>query len=159
MPTDRQYMEDALDLVVSYLNDNFVDLLAAVKNERDDKTTPVPGVIHRGVSRRNAFPKIEVLPSGTGHDYGFEDQPLIRPWLLHNITLRITHQSARIDLVENTVLRYSEVVNRLQEDDDTFGGAFNWVQLQDEDYSYLLESQESKQMLAMMLIPIRCRTL
>lgn len=152
-------MEDTLDTIVDYLTNNFGPLLTTIKTERSDTETEEPKDIKRGVSRKNKFPKIEVLPSGTEHDYAFETQPLLEPWLVHGVVLRITHMAAKTELVEDTLLRYSETVNRLQEADDTFGGEFNWVQLGEEDYSEMLTSQEERQMMQMLLIPLTCRTL
>jgi hypothetical protein len=73
--------------------------------------------------------------------------------------IRITHVASSISEVENTLLRYSEAINRLQEADDTFGDEFNRVQLGDEDYSPMIENQETRQLLQQVLISMTCRSL
>ena len=152
-------MEDALEEVQSYFEDNFNSKLTTVKNERSDNITKPPAIIERGRTRKQTYPKIELLPSATGHDYGSSDAPLVKPWLLHEIIIVITHVSAQISTVENTLLRYSEVINRLQEDDDTFGQKFTWLQIKEEDYTPMVENQEDRKMMQSILIPIVCRTL
>jgi len=162
---DRLYMEDTLETVVNYLNDNFVTMLTAIRTERDDTVTPDPAeqyddrIAKRGVTQSNRYPRIEVLPLTMSHDYGPEDAPLIRPWLIAEVVLRITHVAAHISEVENTLLRYSEAINRLQEADDTFGDQFNWVQLGDEDYSPMTENQETRQLRQQVVISMTCRSM
>ena len=158
VPT-RQYMEDALDEVKDYLDENFKRILTTVRTARKDKTTPNPGEISRGKSHINKFPKIELLPERTLHEYGDESAPLTTPWLVHGIVLSIVHQSSNVEVVEETLLRYSETINKLQEEDDTFGSVFSWITLGEEDYSPMMESQEERKAMQVVLIPLLCRTL
>lgn len=154
----RQYLEDAMASVKSYLDDNLKAKLKSIASTRD-VTVPEPALISIGPDRRKLHPKIEVLPDTSAHDYGFEEQPLIKPWMLHTITLAVTHTASNVAHVQFTLLRYSEAINRLQEDDDTFGGAFTWVQIGSEDFSPMVESQQSRQVMQQVLIPLTCRTL
>jgi hypothetical protein len=133
-------------------------MLTTIKTERSDVTTETPN-IYAGVNRAKKHPKIEVLPSEMRHDYGFEDAPLVHPWLIHHINLRITHVHPTVEVVQNTLYRYSETINRLQEADDTFGSVFVDVKLDDEDYSPMMENRESRELTQMLIIPLICKSL
>jgi len=152
-------MEDALDEVKDYLDSNLATYLTTVRTNRSDTDTPDPALICVGHSAKNLYPKMELLPESTPHDYGPDAAPLVRPWLTHNIIVRVTHRSTAAQLVEKALLRYSEAMNRLQEADDTFGGVFAWIQIGEEDYSPMMENQENREALQVLLVPLVCRTL
>jgi len=156
----RKYMEDALLAVKDYLDDNLNTMLATIRSERGSTDTPPnPGVISKGRTMKNLFPKVQLLPDTSPHDYGDQDYAaFVEAWVVHNIVISVTHRSANVDIVEDTLLRYSEAINRLQEDDDTFGNAFVWVRIRDEDWSPMITSQEERQMTGTLIVPIECST-
>jgi hypothetical protein len=152
-------MEDALSEIKDYFDDNFVTKLTEIRTARSDTDTEDPALINNGPSQSKEYPKIEILPGDTTHDYGFDDAPLLRPWLFHGVDIRITHSYPQITIVKNTLLRYAETVNKLQEDDDTFGEKFTWVQITAEDYSPMIENIETRELIQMVVMTLSCRTL
>ncbi len=142
----RKYMEDSLNGVKNYFNDNLDNMLATIESEREEVVKRV-GHISVGESRKQIFPRISILPDQTDHDYGFEDAPLTRPWLIHSIAVLIEYSSGDLSDVRKTIMRYDEAVNRLQEADSTFENAFVDVQLGTVDYTPMMEDSSTKKMM------------
>ena len=160
VPT-RKFMEDTLNSIRDYLRDEFKTTLATIRSERrltKDELKDV-ALIERTVIRApKAYPRIEVLPDGTDHDYGFEDVPLDEPWLFHDVIVWFTHRSGDQDEVRDTLMRYDEALNRITEEDDTYGNAFTDVVIGRADYSVMIEDERDKNVLQMLSVAIRCKS-
>ena len=155
----RLYMEDALDAIYDYFNSNLNTKLATIRTARSSNFPANIGYMKTKESQVHKFPKVTIIPDITEHNYAYEDKPLKRPWLYHNITVWIEHSSGSIDEVQETLLRYVEAINKLQEDDDTFDGSFVWVKIGVEDYTLLIENQKTKKMIQGVKIGLICNTI
>ncbi|MHA1882466.1 MAG: hypothetical protein ACTSUO_05420 [Candidatus Thorarchaeota archaeon] len=154
--TDR-YMEDALLAVKAYLKSKLDDMLSTIASERSDDV-PAIGYLTIGESRVAKYPRIEVLPDNTRPDYGFDDVPLTEPWFFHSIAVMVSHTAGKVAVVQNTLLRYVEGIHRITYADSTFGDAFVWVRLSGEDYTPMVENQETKKMIQAVVIQLECKT-
>lgn len=152
-----RYMEDALDAVKDYINDELDAMLATIESERDE-AVPRIGHLVVGESVVQKWPRMEVLPGETVTDYGFDDAPLVNPWLRHQINLMISHTSGKTKEVEHALLRYVEGIHRITYDDSTYDGEFIWVQLLGEDYTPMMEDQEAKKMIQGVVVRLECKT-
>ena len=152
-----RYMEDALDAVKDYINSELNTMLATIESERDE-TVPRIGHLIVGESVVQKWPRIEVLPGETVTDYGFDNAPLVRPWLQHIINVMISHQSGKREEVEHALLRYVEGMHRITYDDTTYDGEFVWVRLLGEDYTPMMEDQEAKKMIQAVVVRLECKT-
>ena len=151
-------MEDSLKAVKGFLDDNLDTSLGVIESEREEVVKRT-GNLSIGESVTLKFPRVSVLPDTTDHDYGYDEKPLIRPWLIHNILIWIEHSAGKKEEVLYTLLRYVEAVNRLQEADDTFGETFVWVKLGAEDYTPLIEDRKEKKMIQGVSVQLECRSL
>ena len=158
----RKYMRQALDAVKEYLDDTLPAKIEVIRGERDFTVRDVPNLNNTTTkpTHKELYPRIEILPDRTEHDYSFPDQPLVKPILFHTIVLWITHRAGDIETVKRVLEVYVEAVNRVQEDDDSFGNEFTWVQLRDEDWSVMIEAErERAAFLQMVSIELNARTL
>ena len=154
----RLYMEDALDNLKNYYDDNLNGKLTTIESERGENI-PRLGNLTIGESTVQKFPRMEILPDDTDHDYGFTDRPLTRPWLVHSILIWIEHTSGSKGVVRNTLMRYVEAINKLAEDNNnTFAGFVN-VELGVEDYTPMIEDQKEKKMIQGVSIQMTCKSL
>jgi len=153
----RRWMEDTLTTVKDYF-DRYLDVkIDVIANERQAQ---VPHIQHTniGETKTMAFPRIELLPDRTEHDYGFPNQPLTYPWLSHNLVVWVEYSSGSLESVRSTLMRIVEAINRITEDDDTYGGQIVDVRLGVEDYTPMMEDQENKKMIQGVSIQLTCRT-
>ena len=155
----RKYIEATINAVYNYLVSNLNTKLGVIRSEQSSDYPANYAHIAKRATRKMLFPRITIYKDFTEHDYAFEEQPLIEPWLYHNLVISVEHLSASIEEIDLTLMRYTEAINRLQEDDDTFGDAFVWVRIGREDWTPVLTNQKDKKSVQGVLIPIVCRTI
>lgn len=90
------------------------------------------------------FPYMVILPNDGHNDYLDEEAPEEFGWKYRDIKIIVVHNSSDIDDVQDTLLYYEDAVNRLIENDNTFGDLFNRVRLEDEDFSEMGQWKETK---------------
>jgi hypothetical protein len=155
----RKYVEDVIDSVYDWLVLKLPAKLETIRTERSSDYPALYGHISKRPSFKMLFPKITIYKDDTDRDYNNDNQPLIRPMLLHNLIISIEHMSSSLDEIDSTLMRYSEAINRIVEDDDEFGGAFIWVKIGREDWTPVLTNQKDKKSIQGVLIPILCKTI
>lgn len=157
----KRYIEDTLDGIKDYYGgedfDVFNSMISTIETERSVDILRV-GCMEVGESAKETYPKIEIVPDNTDHDYGFEGQPLVEPWILHHGLLWVTHRWADLSVLQRTLWRYIEAINRLNEADDTYGDRFVWVQLGTEDYTPMMQDAEARNMMQGVSVSFTCQT-
>ena len=150
-------MDEARDAVYDYFNNNLDNKIAEIEAETGISIERI-GYLSKGETKRPVYPRIKILADRTVHDYGYENQPLTRPWLLHYFVIWIDYTSGSIETVENTLMWYTEAINRITEDDASFNDAFVDVRLGDEDYSPMMESEKTKELIQGVSIELLCKS-
>lgn len=156
----RKYVEDTIDAVYDYLVANLNTKLGTIRTERSSDYPVNYGLIVKRPSIKRVFPRIIIYKDNTAHNYSDEDAyPLKQPLLEHSLVISIEHMSGSIAEIDDTLMRYVEAINRITEDDDTYGNAFIWVQIRDEDWTPVFTNQKEKKSIQGVLIPITCKTI
>jgi len=132
-------------------------MIATIEAEVGESIERV-GFLSRGETKKVIYPRIKILSDRTEHDYGYEDQPLTRPWLYHHFVLWIDYTSGSIETIENTLMWYIEAINRITEADASFNGAFVDVRLGGEDYTPMMESERTKELIQGVSIELLCKS-
>lgn len=155
----RKYVEAAIIAVYDYLTANLNAKLLEIRTEQSSDFPANVAQINKRVTTKKIYPRITIYKDFTDHDYAFEEQPLLRPWLEHELIINCEHMSGSLAELDLTLMRYAEAINRLQEDDDTFGDAFVWVRIGREDWSPVYTNQSEKKSVQGVMIPVTCRTI
>ena len=152
-----RHMEDALDAVYDYFNSNLDAKIDAIEIARS-VTIPAIGHIKARESRKQLFPRIEIIADRTVNNYGNESMPLTDPWKYHSITIFVSHKDADTENLTNVLMRYVEAIEDVTQDDDTYDSKFVWVRLGDADYGPMLEDQQDRKVLQGVTVELECRT-
>lgn len=140
-------MEDVLAGVKSYFESVLTAELAAVGSERG-VTVPEWKIIATSENRDRQYPAIEILPMRINYVYETE------PNETHRIAVIVSQAGSETASVQADLLRYVEAIRRVTHRDDTFGGRFEWVEIDEVDFTEMMESQESGQLLQLVGIQL-----
>lgn len=140
-------MEDVLDGVKAYLASALGAELAAVGTERG-VTVPAWKILTTSENRDRQYPAIEILPMRINYVYETE------PNETHHIAVIVSQAGSETATVQNDLLRYVEAIRRVAHKDDTFGNRFAWVEIDEVDFTEMMESQESGQLLQLVGIQL-----
>jgi len=153
----KRYPKEVAIALQGYFEDHLDTFLEKLENLYSVPVARV-GIVKAGETRVQRYPRFKILANRISHNYGFDTQPLTEPWMIYRCLLTIEYVSGDIQEVEDTLYYCSEAVNRMVEDDSTFGGLFVDVRLGDEDYTPMFEDQKTKQMAQGITIELQVQT-
>jgi len=160
MATASPYMIDALDGTVTYVGTKIEAALLAIEAART-VTVPRWKVLARtGASgtKTRQYPSLVVAPSDTTPVYGDDESPYAEEhWNYHGVDIFVTEAGNDWPTVEETLLYYEEAIERIVNDDYTFGDLFDRVRIAGIDYARLLDAIDENQMSQTLVVTLEIR--
>lgn len=146
-------MRTTLAGIKTYFDANMETILLAMEAEYSVTIERLVSIEHVENAARQ-YPYMVILPNDGNNEYGDENTPVEQGFKIRNAQIIVVHNSTDIVEVQDTLLYYEDAVNRLIENDNTFGSLFNRVRLGDEDFSEMgqwIETKEYEQSVLMIL--------
>lgn len=135
-------MEDVLDGIKAYFDAGLAAALTAIETARSVTIPDLAGAIAVRINRSRQYPQMTLVPSGTRHEYAYDEGPLEDHWTYHDVDVVVSHTGSDPETVQDALLRYGEAIVDLVHADWTFGARFNRVRLGDTDFSVMVENQQ-----------------
>lgn len=140
-------MEDVLAGVKAYYEAVLAAELAAIGTERG-VTVPAWKVLTTSENLDRQYPAIEILPMRINYVYETE------PHETHQVAVIVSQAGSETAAVQADLMRYVEAIRRVTHEDDTYGNRFAWVEIDEVDFTEMMESQESGQLLQLVGIQL-----
>lgn len=144
--------------VKTYFDATMETILTAMESEYSDTITRLKYMDTKNYAGRQ-FPFMEILPNEGNNDYLSDDAPEEMGWKYREVKCVVVHNSSNIDKVQDTLLYYEDAINKLVENDNTFGNLFNRVRVTEMDYSEMGQWVETKNYEQSVLIIMEIRRL